>query len=686
MSQAEDRVTTLWERYQQGRRYQDAVGLTTRLPRYVKFLEGDQWPPPTKDTANLPRPVVNVVEMIVRNKVAQVLSTPVRCVYVASDPSADVSLLNDFAAYIDKELGQDALDRQAVRSGAVKGSYIYHYYWDSEGRGLSGNHEGALRCELVDPLRVFVADPAEVDEQKQKWILFATREPVDAVRQKADPGVNPDDIQPDSAVDGRDNPYRQTEQEGTDLVTLLTCYFRQDGEVYCEKATQYCVVNKAFPLTPDLEAARKSLRSQAGRDTADGQRAGGAGGTGGTGQENEDPAGTGTPDEADRPDALSGQVRRAATHLYPVVWGQYEVRDGSIYGRSEVEGVIPNQRAINYLIAMQILNIQDTAWTKYIVHPQALRGQVITNQPGQVLRDYSGTGSGIKRMEPYSTSDKPAALVDAILAMTRTVTGSTEVMTGEALGANMSGAAIAQLQSQAAIPSESLKQAYWTVKEKQGRVKEQFFRTHYTQKSFVAVRQGQGPVDESGMPGELRETKVFDSRMMEQMGPVDVVCEATSGSRASSAGDIQMLETLLKAGLIDVQVMLEAYPRDALGNRTEILRALRQREQSELLQLRAQLEQALAQNQALSEQVQAMGQTVERSEALIQANQQLRQMLIQLYTEAMIKIGQQNSQIQAGNQQIMQTTKDATDFASVIARKAGLMDTEDTEGGDSKAV
>ena len=250
----------------------------------------------------------------------------------------------------------------------------------------------------------------------------------------------------------------------------------------------------------------------------------------------------------------------------------------------------------------------------------------------------------------------------------------------------MSGAAIAQLQSQAAIPSESLKQAYWTVKEKQGRVKEQFFRTHYTQKSFVAVRQGQGPVDESGMPGELRETKVFDSRMMEQMGPVDVVCEATSGSRASSAGDIQMLETLLKAGLIDVQVMLEAYPRDALGNRTEILRALRQREQSELLQLRAQLEQALAQNQTLSEQVQAMGQTVERSEALIQANKQLRQMLIQLYTEAMIKIGQQNSQIQAGSQQIMQTTKDATDFASVIARKAGLMDTEDTEGGDSKAV
>ena len=41
-----------------------------------------------------------------------------------------------------------------------------------------------------------------------------------------------------------------------------------------------------------------------------------------------------------------------------------------------------------------------------------------------------------------------------------------------------------------------------------------------------------------------------------------------------------MLETLLKNGLIDVQVMLEAYPRDALGNRTEILRALRQREQS----------------------------------------------------------------------------------------------------------
>ena len=62
----DDKVTLLWERYRKGREYQAAQRLTTLLPRYVDFYEGRQWPPATRSTKDLPRPVVNIIKMICR--------------------------------------------------------------------------------------------------------------------------------------------------------------------------------------------------------------------------------------------------------------------------------------------------------------------------------------------------------------------------------------------------------------------------------------------------------------------------------------------------------------------------------------------------------------------------------------------------------------------------------------------
>ena len=42
-----------------------------------------------------------------------------------------------------------------------------------------------------------------------------------------------------------------------------------------------------------------------------------------------------------------------------------------------------------------------------------------------------------------------------------------------------------------------------------------------------------------------------------------------------------------------------------------------------------------------------------------------------MYTEAKTKIEQSNAQINLGNQKIMETTKDATDFAQYIAQNMG---------------
>lgn len=641
-------TTSLWDDYQNGLSYQATSGLAKNLPTFVKFYEGRQWAAPTKNTKNLPRPVVNIIKMICRNKKSAILASPVKIVYKAEDYMADVEKFNNFADYIQKEIGQEALDKKAIDDGVKKGSYFYHYYWDSEAQGKDGIKEGGLRCEIIDPLNIFFSNPTETDEQKQKWILIASREDVSSVRAKCDSDIDPDMI----AADETDNKYDAIEQEGTGLCTVLTRYFRIKGEVYCEKATRNTVVNKPFPLAPDIQAASEAL-----------------------GLQEEDAPNNALPDNPDNTSLVKDGVKAG---LYPVVVGNYEPRENSIYGLGEVEGLIPNQKSINFNLAMSLLNAQEVAWGKYIVLPEALRGQVINNEPGQVLTDYSGTGSGIRKMTEQTMQSQPLQLVDTLTQLTRTVTGASEVMTGEIIGSNMSGAAIAQLQSQAQQPIEELKDAFWLAKEKQGKVLAQFFKLYYTEKEFTFTQtetkrdaEGNRILNEYGMPEEeeIQLTDIFNSADFANT-QFAVVVEVINGTAASAAGDINILDTLLARGLISLRTYLRAYPKDALSNRSEILKGVEEDENNQLMQLQARLQQYEEQLTQSAQIIQQQKETVDKVVSLIKENNQLKTVIANLYTEAKTKIEQGNLQIRAGNAKLAETLKDASDFAQVITGMA----------------
>lgn len=643
-------TTSLWDDYQNGLSYQATSGLAKNLPAFVKFYEGKQWPEPTKNTKNLPRPVVNIIKMICRNKKSAILASPVKIIYKAEDYMADVEKFNNFADYIQKEIGQEALDKKAIDDGVKKGSYFYHYYWDSEAQGKDGIKEGGLRCEIIDPLNIFFSNPTETDEQKQKWILIASREDVGSVRAKCDSDIDPDMIAPDET----DNKYGTIEQEGAGLCTVLTRYFRIKGEVYCEKAVKNTMVNKPFPLAPDIQAASAAL-----------------------GLQEEDAPNNALPDNPESASLIKDGVKAG---LYPIVVGNYEPRENSIYGLGEVEGLIPNQKSINFNLAMSLLNAQEVAWGKYIVLPEALRGQVINNEPGQVLTDYSGTGSGIRKMTEQTMQSQPLQLVDTLTQLTRTVTGASEVMTGEVIGSNMSGAAIAQLQSQARQPIEELKDAFWLAKEKQGKVLAQFFKLYYTEKEFMftqtdAKRDAEGNriLNEYGMPEEeeIQLADMFNSADFINT-QFEVVVEVINGTAASAAGDINILDTLLARGLISLRTYLRAYPKDALSNRSEILKGVEEDENNQLMQLQARLQQYEEQLTQSAQIIQQQQGTVDKVVSLIKENNQLREVIANLYTEAKAKIEQGNLQIRVGNAKLAETLKDASDFAQVITGMAGM--------------
>ncbi len=607
--------------FDEGVEYQQMMRFPTAFSQYVNFYEGRQWPKVAKGTENMPRPVLNFTKMICRNKKSAILSVPGRIVYHAEDDSPRVQKFNRFAAYMQKEMRQDALDAEAIHNGTVKGSYCYHYYWDAEATGLDAGVRGGLRCEVLDTLKVFFANPGCRDEQAQKWILIASREEVERVRASADAGVDLDAI---GADENTENHYGEREQGKDRFCTVLTRYFRRGGAVYWERATKSVLVNEARPLRPNTGAV--------------------------LGEEDGD-----------------GQSTVQGTELYPIVMGSYEPREGSIYGIGEVEGIVPNQRIVNLLVGMSAYNVQQLAWGKYIALPGALKNQVITNEPGQILTDYSKTGSGIRKMQEQTLQSLPLDIVNSLVNLTRSATGATEVMTGETVGSNMSGAAIAALQSQAQQPVEELREAFWQVKIKQGLVLAQFFKHYYDRYPFTFTETDA----ESGEERTMEDT--FTGAEFEGV-TFDVAVEAVKGSKSSNAGDINMLDALLARGAISPETYVNIYPEDAISNKTEMLEAIRAEREGELAQLRMQVEQLGAALKQAQEQSAQKQKAFDAVQSTVRENQSLKEQMAELYAtlsalkkEATEKIQYANAVIRRLEEDGMEVARDAREMAVALA-------------------
>lgn len=644
----EENVTELWKRYRQGIEYQEKIGIRTEIPRYIDFYEGRQWPKATEATKNLPRPVVNFVKMICRNKKAAILASKVRILYKSDSPEADVDKFNEFASFVGKEMDQDGLDKRAVEDGVKKGSYFYHYYWDPNAEGKDATETGALRCELIDPLNIFFENPCELDEQKQGWIVVVTRESVDLVRKKADKDVNLEEIMPDEL---ENDAYGTKEQDSDKLCTLITCYSREGGRVVCSRATKTTVVNKAFGIIPRPEKMQEGDTGQSlSRDATAPFTQGGR-----VGRESRGPRAEG--------------MKLGVHELYPIVAGYYEMRDRCIYGISEIEGLIPNQKAVNFHIAMSLLNAQENAWGKYIALPDALQGQKITNAPGQVLIDYSKTGNGIKKMTEQAMHSFPLEVINTLVNLTRSVSGASEVMTGETIGANMSGAAIAQLQAQAQMPIEDLRDTFWQVKKKQGKVLAQFYKYFYLDADFSYETTDPSTNEKSVISDK------FSSQDFEALD-FDIVVEATQGTRSSAASDIAMLDGLLSGGHIGIEAYVNAYPDEAVGNKSEILKAIKAAQASELSMLKATLEQVTRERDEYARMAQAQANLVKKASSVVGENGRLKIQLVELASEEIELLSEaekrQKAIIDEGNAKLVEANQKIAEQNAYFAGITGM--------------
>lgn len=552
-------VSAVWKCYEDSVAYMSSNGITSQVQKNIDFYEGRQWPAPTKDTLGMPRPIIDITAFTVNNKCANISGVPVKIVYTSTDEEK-AKTLNEFAEYWSRQQRFKRKLRKLVNRAAVDCSSCFHLYY----------HKDTLKLELIDIRNLHVSDPTNDNLQEMDWIIISSRRTVSQVKRMADKGVDVDEIVPDE-----ENLTNNTdaEQKNSKLCTVLTRYQRIDGEVYFSRYTKTTVINAPRPLAPNKKAAEQTEVYQNFERALD--------------------EALPTSIKKEKKEGSEATEKTAKAFYYPVFHWAYREKRNCFYGLSLIEPIISDQKAINTTYGLLMLGAQIEATGKTYVKNGALRGQQITNNPLQVVTDYHPTGQGIYKLSPAQMNQAAITLVDTLIKYIRFTNNVTEINTGEAYGANASGSAIAQLQSQASQATDTIREDLWEALEEFGLILKQSFELYFSEGTKQAYKYKIKAPDESGVLRDKDVEGVYDgSRYKDEENSLyDVQIKATKGTRSSVSGDIQMLEAMLQGQMLTAIEFIEMYPDDALTEKDRLISVLKNHQSSQM----AALEQKVAQ-------------------------------------------------------------------------------------------
>lgn len=461
-------TTKIWDEFKKGTTYADSMGFTKEFPKITEYYEGKQWPDPTKKTKNLPRPVFNITKMFIDRKRANVTNQSMAINFRVAElgimeeaekaiAEEGASLYSAYTQQLLEDMDMDEKCNELVGDAASFGTGIIHFYWDNSVQGgQSVKYTGDVRCEIIDPLDIVFARPKIKDEQAQEYIIIRSRETVESVKNLARSLGLPAEVINHITADEDDSTQAMGQKSVGDdgECTLLTKYFKKNGQVCFAKATKTATLIEERYLTPASNSAKPAVQPEDGDEM--------------------------TGPEEPKPKEPEAHV----IDLYPIVVMQWAPRKKSIFGIGEAQDIIPINRAYNFLKAMQLLSIQDNGWPKTVVKKGMLEG-TINNVPGEVLIEKES--QSIRYLQPPSPTTAASSVAEEIFEMSRIITGVTDVSTGESIGAGMSAAAIIALQNQAKTPVREMKRKYKQCWIKTGRILLEFYKTYYSLPRNITV-------------------------------------------------------------------------------------------------------------------------------------------------------------------------------------------------------
>ena len=531
-----------WDLYQQGIEYKNKINLFKTFDRNERFYAGKHWD--GVDTGGLPQTSINVTKRIVNWKVAQVMSDMLSMQFSADnaanyDPENPgtmqelkqvASMLSDYSKTTWERLKQDTLNEQALLDAALSGDGIAYFYWDDTidaGNGVRGD----IAEELIDNVCYFPGDtsdprPNDKDGPIQPNIILAFRKRVEEVKKEAmyyathqDPnlnnGLSEQDLQ--LIVADKDTQYRagdRAKQEG-------------DGD----KNGGWCTVLLNMWVNADTGTifGRKSTQSVTFRTDWD-----------------------------------------TGLHRYPVAVMNWLPRKNSCHGEAEATELIPNNIAINKLMATMIL------WTMLMAYPKPIHD--VTRIPAwnnditkAIPVDGDVTGAAMY-LQPPGLPASVQNLFEILVQTTKEMAGANETALGDN-SITKTAAGIMALQKASSLPLSTNKRRFAQWIEDIGLIWLDFWLSKYGTGRMLTIDQKDPETNQT-----VKAQVPFDGSKYSQY-TFGLTIDVGASTQWSEIASVQTMDNLLEQKLITFKQYLERVANGLIPDKEGLIEEVDQQEQ-----------------------------------------------------------------------------------------------------------
>ncbi len=269
--------------------------------------------------------------------------------------------------------------RKMLRNAAVDGDGCFFFYYDNDTEDIA--------IELTDNTKVLFGNPHNDEVQTQDRIIVVQRLTLEKVKRMAKSyGVKKEDIE--NITPDHERFYGEDEDFDDELVTVLTRFWKEDGEVHFAKCT------KKVMLKEDTNTEYR---------------------------------------------------------LYPIAWMQWENVKSSYHGQSCITGLIPNQIFVNKLLAMSMVHHKTMAFPK-IVYDMTKFPNGWDNAVGQAIGVVGGVNDAVMQStKPSDMSQQAIQLVDKTIDYSKELMGASDAALGDIKPENTSAIIATQKASAAPL-------------------------------------------------------------------------------------------------------------------------------------------------------------------------------------------------------------------------------------------
>lgn len=512
----------IWNEYQKGQMFNDAQDLTNRIEKAENFFIGDQWK--GVNAPELDKPVFNILKRVINYFIAMLVSDNIgislKLFNRAEDSNARIQLniLQEQMKQIIEYNKFNQKMRTVLRDAAVDADGCLHVYFDTNIKTGHENEDGYVVVEVVDNRNVFFGNPQVYEPQEQPYIILAQRKLVNEVKQL----LEDEGREADAEQIRSDLPHdidQEREQYTDDKVTVLTKYWRESGTIWYTKCTHDVVLKG--PTDTGMER-------------------------------------------------------------YPICWMSWERVKNSYHGVSAVDGLIPNQIAINKMAALAQQFIKQQAFPRVMYNETKLRRWVGGVKPIAV----QGDPRDVIYTDTHNTnmSSQVGEYFTRFISNTKDLMGASDAALGNVNPDNTS--AIIAVQQATAVPLELVKQEYYTFVEDFVRIALDQMRVFYGKRTVLAQAEDK----------QWYEVE-FDFDVLNEY-VLQLNVDIGAASYWSEMTNNTTLSNLYQAGLIDEVTYLESIPSSALPQKSRIVE-----ERKELKQQQEEMQmQGMTQGAALPEQ------------------------------------------------------------------------------------